>query len=258
MAIKARGTTGYSQSVVTINDFGLQRRERVSPTGKASVRFTVGISGSPLPHDLDPAMLGRKPAEAMADWLRERVKSIQAAASPATEKQRVHAAAALRRGEDWALKRYAGGRMGLMPPNPTGNLFNDSGRFAKGIIARPVGASGRVGNPNEWVINVPANRLDPSTLHGAVQGVAALQRIYARLVELVPEFGNPGMLVNIPSVRRAIEDSAKAIIGKNGDLRDKLQAARLRTFRTILNTFGALADAAEGSGAGMGGLLPGR
>lgn len=256
MPPKPAGLTGYSQKVVTINGFGLQERTRTSPTGKTSVRFTVGISGSPLPHDLDPAMLGRKPAEAMADWLRNRVRTIQASASLSTRGRREEAAKAFARGFPEAVKRYSGGRMGAMAPNQSDRLFNDSGRFAAGIIARPVGASGRVGNPNEWVVNVPANRFDPSTLTGPEgrSGLAALQQIYAKLVELVPEFGNPQMLVNTPSVRRAIEESAKGIIRKNGDLRDRLQAARLRTLRTILDTFGQLGN--TGAGDGIGGLLP--
>lgn len=266
---KPAGLSGYSQRVVTINDFGLQERTRTSKTGKESVRFTVGISGSPLPHNLDPAMLGRKPAEAMADWLRNRVKTIQASVAPTTERRRKEAELAFSRGFPEAVKRYAGGRMGAMAPNTqTGDrLFNDSGRFAAGISAMNpkagagalggVGPSNRVGSPAEWVINVPANRLDPTTLTGPEgrSGLAALQQIYAKLVELVPEFGDANMLVNVPSVRRAIEESAKQIIRQDGNLRGQLQAERLRTLRTILDTWGKLGDIGESRGDGIGGLF---
>lgn len=253
MAIKARGASGYSQTVKVINDFGLEQRTRTSPTGKTSVRFTVSISGAPLPHDLNPRELGRKPALAMADWLRTRVKTIQASASLSTKASRESAARQFAAGDPRALARYSGGRMGAMPPNTQagGRLFNDSGRFAAGITAVPAGKDGRP-SAGEWTINVPANRWDPTTLTGpeGKRGMAALQGIYIRLVELVPEFNDPQMLVNIPSVRRAIEESGKDILRRNGDLRDKLQAARLKTFRTILDTFGQLAN--QGSGAGLG------
>jgi hypothetical protein len=229
MPPKPAGLSGYSQNVVVINDHGLQERTRTSPTGKTSVRYTVSIQAGPLVHDLNPKELAEKPAQAMAEWLRARVKTIQASASPSTKKKREQAAKALAHGEDWALARYAGGKMGSMAPGQSKSLFNDSGRFAASIIARPVGDTGRAGNPNEWVINVAANRLDPETLSGPEgrRGLAALQMVYARLIELVPEFGDSRKLMAVPAVKRAIADSVNGIIKRNADLRARLGAARL-------------------------------
>jgi hypothetical protein len=259
MAVKPGGLSGYSQRVVTINDFGLQERTRTSKAGKESVRFTVAISGTPLPHDLNPRELGRGPALAMADWLRNRVKTIQAVAAPRTIKRREYAAKAFKAGEDWAMARYAGGRMGQMAPNALGvRMFNDSGRFAAGITALPQGARGAP-SAGEWTINVPANRWDPDTLSGpeGFNSRAALDNIFAALVELVPEFGDPAMLVNIPSVRRAIVSAAGDIVRKSGDLRDRLQAARMKALRTALDTFGSALSGGIPAGNGIGGLFTG-
>jgi hypothetical protein len=241
MAIKPAGTSGFVQNVVVINDFGLQERTRTSPVrGKTTVRYTVSITGTPLPLDLNPHELGRRPAEAMAEHLRARIRTLQAVADNATIDQRKAAAQAFDRGEAWALKRYAGGRLGTKRPGMSDKLFNDSGRLADGLIAKPIGSTGRVGNPNEWVINVAANRFDPSTLTGPEgrDGLAALQSIYHRLVELIPEFGNPRQLVNVPSVRAAIEASAEGILARNAKLTDQLRAQRLRALGALLDTFG--------------------
>lgn len=241
MAIKPAGTSGIVQRVVAINDFGLQERERTSKAGNTTVRYTVTITGTPLPHDLNPRELGRRPAEAMAEHLRARIRTLQASASHGTIDQRKAAAQAYDRGEAWALKRYAGGRLGPKRPGMSDKLFNDSGRLADGLIARPVGTSGvRPGNPNEWVINVAASRFDPSTLTGPEgrDGLAALQQIYHRLVELIPEFGNPQQLVNVPSVRKAIEDSAAGILARNAKLTDQLRNERLKALGAVLDTFG--------------------
>ena len=90
------------------------------------------------------------------------------------------------------------------------------------------------------MINVAANRLSPDTLSGPAgrDGMAALQEVYARLLEEVPEFGNPGMLVNIPSVRAAIVDSYKNVLRKQDDLRTKASRGRMQALNAALDLFG--------------------
>lgn len=219
-----------TQRVVAINDFGLQERTRVNAaTGKESVRFAVSIVGTPVIHNIDTKALGKDTALAITQHLRARMLTIQAKAAPATIARRANAASAHRvddskKFQDSLEARYSGGRMGTMPPNQSDRLFNDSGRFAKSIKAG-------FGNGNEWVINVAKNRLDPTTLNG---GEAALRSVYAKLIELIPEFGDPERLMRTPSVAAAIVDGWQRVIMRNEDLRLKASRAQLDFVRNAL------------------------
>ncbi len=216
-----------TQRVIAINNFGLQQRERTSAGGKVSSRFTVTIDAKPLEHVFDPVELGRGPSEAIAAHLRKQVMAIGENASPSTLATRANAQRAFETGSRGALKRYAGGRMGPMAPNQSSRLFNDSGRLAKGIFAR-------YGKAGEWVINFPANRMNPSTFP---DGIAALERMYMRLVALVPEFADTKALIAVPEVSAAIVQGAKDIIRRNADLRDRLSRARMNALRQAMSLF---------------------
>ncbi len=217
-----------SQRVVVINDMGLERRERTTSTGTTS-RFTVSIKAEPLVHVFDPKTLGMGPAMAIAEHLRERVASIGATASPSTQLARKYAATAFAAGKSYATNRYAGGRIGAMAPNQSPRAFNDSGRFAKSIVAAPT-------RDNNWVVNVAANRLDPSTFR---DGEAGVNRIFVQLRQYVPEFGDASQLLTVPGVRSAIGESIDAIfirgIGSrytgNRDFRAQVRRAQLDALR---------------------------
>lgn len=189
-------------------------RRRESKSGKA--RFTVEIRSEPLLHNLSPKDLGRGVAEAIADVLRERVRSISAVAGEATMRARLSALKAFTLGKPWAQRRYSGGRTGPMPPARSDRAFNDSGRFAASIVAQP--------KDDGFTVNVAANRLDPTTTAGD-EGV---RRMWNRLVELVPEFGDPRRLMDDLRVRRAIDQGHKAMITKLEETSKRLGEARLR------------------------------
>lgn len=219
-----------TQRVVAINDLGLQERTRVNAaTGKESVRFAVSIVGTPVIHNIDTKALGKGPALAIEQHLRASMLSIQAKASDSTLERRKNAVAAHRvddskKFQDSLEARYSGGRLGTMPPNQSDRLFNDSGRFAKSIKAG-------FGNGNEWVINVAKNRLDPTTLNG---GEVALAKVYAKLVELIPEFGDPEKLMKVNSVALSIVDAWRNVVMKNEDLRLRASRAQLDFVRNAL------------------------
>lgn len=189
--------------VIVINRSLEQRR---SKSGK--IRHTIRIEAEPLIIDTDPKRLGRPVAEQIANHYRERIRGISATAAPATLKYRERAAKAFSEGKSWAMKRYAGGRTGALPPNQNTTAFNDSGRFANTIAAN-------ASSDNAWRINVAANRLDERTA-----GAAGVLRIWNRLVELVPEFGNPALLMNNDVLRRTIQRVAKERI-KKGKMSDR-------------------------------------
>lgn len=190
-------------------------RARTSASGKT--RYTIDIKSEPIIHDLRDETLGATVAAALAHALRTRILDIATEASTATMARRKTAAIAIARGEPWATKRYSGGKLGLMPPTLGSKAFNDSGRFARSIAAAFRGG--------KWIVNVAANRLNPD--------LANVERIWSRLVELVPAFGQPQMLAEDDGVQAAIGRGIEAAIVKANETRDELSAARIRAYLSI-------------------------
>jgi hypothetical protein len=207
-----------SRNGVYVINRGLETRR--SKTGK--VRHSIRIDAEPIIIDQDPKRLGKPVAEQIANHYRERVRGIAATASAATIKARKVAAKAFAEGKAWALKRYAGGRTGALPPNQSTALFNDSGRFANTIVAGF--------GENAWRINVAANRLNSETV-----GQSSVDRIWNRLVSLIPEFGNAALLMENAILKRTIERVSKERVTK-GRMSDKeltpFQAFSLLHLRT--------------------------
>ncbi len=109
---------------------------------------------------------------------------------------------------NWVERRYAGGKMGPMAPDQSDRLFNDSGRMAASIAS--------TAKDGGFTVNVAANRLSADT--------GAMTKIIARLVELVPEFGNAALLMDDLTVRRAVQQSIEAMVQKAGDRNAELRA----------------------------------
>lgn len=194
-----------TQRTVVLNTFGLERRERFNAAGEAmGARYSVSIDATPMIHRFDAKALGRGPANAIVEHLRMRIEDIPVDAAPATIRRRAQAKKELERGDPMAVKRYAGGRIGTKQPGASTKLFNDSGRFLEGLYAAPVA--------NGYTINVPANRFDPSTFDG---GEAGVMRLFVKLRELVPEFGDAAQLSTVLSVRRAIQEASESIIARS-------------------------------------------
>lgn len=179
-----------ADSDIVIVNQPLKRRE--SKSGK--VRFTIEIQSEPLIFNLDPKTMEASFATAIADELRARVQGITQDAPEATLTARKVEAKAYADGKPWALKRFAGGKLGAMPPNQTTRAFNNSGRFAKSIVA--------MAKLGKWTVNVAANRLDPTT--------GNVDRIWARLVSLVPAFVQPALLNSAPKVAKSVKTDRKA------------------------------------------------
>lgn len=221
-----------SDDVIVLHDYGLVERQR-----KGKSRYTVQFKAEPIVHNLDPMALGKVPAEAIAKFFRDRITGIAATAAPATIRARESAAKALGAGKAWATRRYAGGRIGAMDPGRSISLFNDSGRLAKSIA---VGAT-RAG---AYVVNVAANRLDPNTLDNG--GAGALARIYAKLVEFVPELADPKALLDSLPVRRAIRDATAAMVQQLDAAHSKSSIEIVRKLIEIGHETEEIAEAAAG------------
>jgi hypothetical protein len=181
------------------------------------VRYGIRVESEPLIHSFDPKVLGEPVAAAMAEALRAKVRGITAVVSASTLAFRRKAARSYAQGARWAMKRYSGGRMGGRAPNTSARAFNDSGRFAESIAVGP-------GNDDAWHINVAANRLDERSAGGEL----GIRRMWNRLVQLVPEFGEPMRLFNDRTVQEGLKTSLEAMIVKAEMTRDRLTEAKAR------------------------------
>ncbi len=168
-----------TQETIIINE-GFEERRRTTASGVKS-RFTFTIVSEPIFMNFDDIALGAGPAAAIRDLISAGIKGISQVASAATILRRKYAAAAFARGQPGTVRRYSGGRTGATPPGESDRLYNDSGRLANGVFVRQ--------NPSEgsWTVNVPANRLDPSTFK--TQGLFV--SMVDRLRDLVPAIRNP-------------------------------------------------------------------
>lgn len=191
---------------VVLNDFGeLSARSTTRKSGEKVTHYTTTIRAEPVLTSFDAKALGKGPALAIAAHLRQRVGDL-GQASRGTIALRERNAKVLR-GEtqgpptqnvDKIRRRYA---RAVNPPGTQDKVFNDTGRMREGI---KVGAA----SGNRWIVNVPRDRFDPSTLGG---GEAALIAIYGRLRELIPEWGDGRRLREVLTVRAAIKAATPLI-----------------------------------------------
>ena len=218
---------GVSSTTVILNQFGggsLQRRTRTSASGKTTDRYTIAIDAEPFALNFDTKQLGAGVAQAITNHLKARISEIGAQASPATLRARKNAETAFNAGKPWAVRQYSGGRTGPTPPNQSTRIGNDSGRLVGGLVANPT-------KDNNWVINVPANRLNAKYLGSE----AALQRVLERIRQFVPEFGSAHELMTVLSVRRAIKEASKALYIKNSRLRELGKGIIDTVLRSVVN-----------------------
>lgn len=220
-----------TQETIVLNDYGLTERRRTTSKGTKS-RFTIQIRSEPMIHNFSALELGRGPADAIKDVIIKQIQGVSADASLATIKKRESAARRLagapktktgkpKLGDTGTsiIQRYSGGRIGLLPPAPgSTKLFNDSGRLSR-ITIQPNRA---YADDSAWEVNVPANRLDPTTF--------ANKADYLKMVELlqkyVPALGRDAeSLLEDDRVDKALRDSIEFCLGEAAKLNKELRAA---------------------------------
>lgn len=228
-AAKPRGDHGITQDRIVLNDYGLTqliRRTTNKKTGATSVtgRFTIEIESEPIAHEFSPIRLGKQVTDEMVYAIKQRFKGVTALVSQKTRKFRYSAV----NNQDmaWVQRRYSGGRMGTIAPTSVSDnrMFNDSGRLRDGIV---VGENPKNGT---YTINVPANRLDPTTFKEHSQYLAMVKR----LQELVPELGDPAVLASNPLVTAAIQQSVLDMIHV---LTARNKALKMRLIRDVMRLF---------------------
>ena len=204
-----------------------ERLGRISKkTGtRGKSRFTIEIAGEPLLHQWSGSVLGQGPAQAIQDYIQHRIRADTRRVKLSTYETRQNQHVAFERGDRWAVKRFSGGRTGPTPPQDTTQMFNHSGRLANGIFARENKTD------ESWSVNVPANRLDPSTFRTR----ADFERMLGQLAKQVPEILRPQDLGQVPEVRKAIVDAIDDIIirerGRTAGLQRQVRSEMMRALR---------------------------
>lgn len=210
--------SGYSQETVVLNEYGLMSRSRTNKKGKTTTRQTIQISAEPLIQNFSALELGKAPANALAKIVKDQIMAVPAEAKPLTIESREAALAVMNGTSEtepsaemraWVKTRYAGGKIGTMPPKGGTQLFNDSGRLAM-ITLQPNRA---YTNDAVWEVNVPKNRLDPSTWSGDMKSFLAMVE---RLQKLVPVLGNDrAAIMNNKEFVNAIAASVEQVFAAN-------------------------------------------
>lgn len=216
-----------SKENVYVIGAGLLER-RTSKTGKQ--RYTINVKAEPVLVNLDPKTIGAEVTKAVIHHLKQAVLNITATVAPRTAKARKAERAGYARGEPWAIRRYEGGRTGATPPQQSDRAFNSSGRLANSI-------TGNASSDGSWRINVASNRLTDRDSGGA-------QRIWQRLVQLVPEFGDPRRLLENDIVRKGVERARDGMVKKMRETRQGEVAALVRSVIGLVKEVGDLIEIA--------------
>lgn len=210
---------------MTVEVLNAGLRSSTSKSGKQ--RSHIVVESEALAFDLDTYRLAKPVAEAYAHHLREKVRAIASIASPATLKAREKLKKAYERGVPSAVKQFAGGRTGATPPTDSKTEFNHSGRFRESIVAAPA-SDGTIR------VNVAGNRLSTSTATAA-----GVERIWNRLVQLVPEFGSIALAMQSDEMIRAQTNAVQRMVLK---MKAAKQTTLLDVAKAAADTFGKVSN----------------
>jgi hypothetical protein len=222
-----------SQKSTVLFDFqslAVTERKRTSSRGE-NTRVTLDFRSQPIIAHHDPVIF-RPVAEAMANVLRKQIQEVQADADPNTKIFRIRAAKALKEGKPWAVRRYAGGKTGAKEPGSVSGdrLFNDSGRFAEGIVISAT-------SDGNYTVNVTKNRLDPSTFRPG-QFEAFIQQLRAH----VPGVKDPASMASEPEVHDAYEEVGKRVMEVAGSSAAAQLKAALKDLGTNVQELGGAVE----------------
>ncbi len=221
-----------NEDVVILGDWQSHiAKARRRQSGKE--RVTLEVKSDLTIADLDPKRLGAAVAVALAKAVADGIRAYAGTVTDRTEDARRSAEASYKKGRSWAKKRYAGGRIGAMKPFKFGRqMLNDSGRLAKGIVARLV-RGGEFDTEGKWTINVAANRL--------TQDQPGLR---ARMLELLAPIIKAA--TTSQTVQKAIVEAGKNVVkvGSSRSLQELLKAT-LEAGKTAQELGGAAEEFSE-------------
>ena len=192
---------------------GRQGRERKDGS-RGAARMTMEFDFEPLVHNVNELAQAQLMATAGAEVIKKKISGITEQASDRTKETRKYQEAAYKRGEDWAVGRFGfRGQTGPMHFDQGGRMFNHSGTFVQGIVATPNKTDGTC------TINVPKNRLDPTT-----SGAGEFRHITDALIRLVPELADPAALMRSPEVLAALDYVERIAVLRGWEVSAKVPA----------------------------------
>jgi hypothetical protein len=234
-----------AREVVDINAaFRLQRK--TLKTGEVkSYQYRVDFKADPLYVHLDANAANGILADTLREIVKREIKEVVAPAAHATIARRrryeAEARGATRTEKPRTRKdgstvttkrtsgtsrsymtRYAGGRIGEVPPSGSVRLFNDSGRLADNLVLKV-----RTRSSGESVITLDCagNRFDPRTFGGGEPALIA--NVIQRIQQYVPSLG--GKLTGRTAVEydRMLREVAQLVVAA-GEAQRRALEVRLR------------------------------
>jgi hypothetical protein len=191
--------------ILVINAANMTTRTRATKSGRAgssSTVITMTVTSEPITYNVSPAAVLREASIVMARRIREQTEAISEPVKPSTARARAVQERAFAKGKPWALKRFSGGKMGVIPPRGgEQRMMNHSGRLAESIVARFVEKTG------EFYINYAANRWNPASFTPAQLEVA-----FRKWVKRCPALEHPGEDIE---VQRAFQLSHSQMVEKH-------------------------------------------
>lgn len=173
---------------------------RTRKSGSQYITTTVSSEG--VAAVLSDKAIAMAIAEVIARRIREQTEAITDTVRESTAVTRRVVERAFARGESWAVRRFAGGRMGSTPPRSGENrMFNHSGRLAQSVVARFSRKA------DGFVINVAANRWNVAQFRSLNDMRLAFQKWVDRVPVIMAPFADL-------EVFRALEKSTGGILRK--------------------------------------------
>lgn len=234
--VAIHGTTSSNgQGVIDVNGpwRTLQKRSKSGAlAGKA--KTSIDIKADPLLVDPDARDAATIYAGAIRDIIQRQIRGISKRVTKSTVERRQRAA---RNSTSRSYKRrYAGGKTGETPPDPTSTQWaSDSDRLVNGIVVGRPRSSNRFGAV--VTVNAPANRLEPISF-----GVSQFASFRDELRRLVPamdaDFTSDAQ--SVTQIRKALADIADLTLSnREADYRRKLAQRRKLVFDILAAATGS-------------------
>jgi hypothetical protein len=223
------------RGVINVNAAFTQRKTTSKKTGRIRLKnFRIDIEADDLIVDLRARETNAEFTGLLQEILNTQWGRVTETVSPTTLARRE--SAARNPGSKANQRRYAGGKIGALTPNQTPYKFRDSNRMRHTTIRlRPGGSKGQ----GAATINVPANRLDPTTFGNQAQ----FQQMLSDLRRLIPLIGGRIEGETKKQLDQGMTALLEGIVSNNEKRYQQLLRRRNRVLRQLLRAFGINADA---------------
>lgn len=222
------------RGVINVNAVFSQKKTISKKTGKIRLKnYRIDIIADDLIIDLRARETNADFTGLLQEILDKQWSRVTETVSPSTLARRE--SAQRNPGSRTNQKRYAGGKIGALTPNQTPYKFRDSNRMRHTTIKLRTKSTGEAAA----TINVPANRLDPTTFGNQAQ----FQQMILDLRRLIPILGGRIEGEAQAQLDKGMTALLEGIVSNNEKRYQQLLRRRNRVLRQLLRAFGINADA---------------